>query len=118
MRWVVGVLCLGLVACHVDLRLPPQPWRPDQRVAAYNQLAATKERITYSNKGGSSRTLILADGREVRYPEDLLPVVPPDSVTARKARAAGDAGHKYRWLVLGGAAASFGGFLVLARSEF
>lgn len=117
MRWV-GLVSLALVACHADLRLPPQPWRPDQRVAAYNQLAATHERVYTSGNGASSRTLIIGDGREIRYPEDLRPVVPPDSPTGRMARRAAEVGPKSRWLLVGGAASAFAGFVFTAHAEF
>ena len=113
----MGLVWVVLVACHVDLRLPPQPASPEQRVAAFNQLAATHMRITYNNKGGASRTLVLGDGREVRYPADLIPVVAPDSKTARRARTATSAASKSRWYALGGMAVALVGVALTADPD-
>jgi hypothetical protein len=119
MRWAwwVAVLVVVTGCLHVDLRLPPQPMSPEQRVATYNTLHPTHETIFYSNKG-SSRMLTLGDGTDVRYVEDLVPVVAPDSTTARNARSA--AHHRNRslwWSIPGGLTAMVGGFMWFSPDE-
>lgn len=79
---VVSVGCMQ----HVKLELPPPATAPvEERVQAFEQL---KPRIYHEfrtvNQFGatvsSSTSLLLANGKKVYYPEDLLPVVGPDSL--------------------------------------
>lgn len=60
---------------------------PEQRVQMFTELRATKELTTTTCTRGCSttveKTLYLANGMEVYYPEDVLPVVASDSITAR-----------------------------------
>lgn len=96
-----------LVACqppHVQLAPLPPTATPGQRVQAYGQLHAVSEKTTWSTscsgRGGCStsvqKTLLLADGTHVHYPEDLLPVVAPDSGAARAVHASLRAKRKSR----------------------
>jgi hypothetical protein len=88
-------LLLALAACggaHVQLPAPSPNITPADRVAMFKSLERANQevRIVSVNKGPwqlSSSTIILANGTRVELPEDLLPLVPPDSDTARAARA-------------------------------
>ena len=117
MRWAWLWVLLVTGCMHRDLRLPPEPWSPEQRVTTYNQLAATHEKIVYSNKGSASRILVLADGREVRWVEDVLPVVPPDSTTARNARRAVQHRGQSAWWFLGGVITTITGVVMWGTAE-
>lgn len=91
MRSTVMVVGLAVASCappHVALRLPPNP-TPEQRVAAYHALAAESEKTTWTECGvgcasGIEKTLRLTNGTSVHYAEDLLPVLPVNSVAARE----------------------------------
>ena len=69
----------------------PPNMTPEQRVQMFNELHATGEDTTTTSfcgaRGGCSttteKTLHLANGTQVYHPEDLLPIVGPDSITAR-----------------------------------
>lgn len=102
------VVVLALVACnpqpHVQLGPLPPNLPPMRRVQLFNDLHATFERTTEttscSNRGGCStsvqRTLYLANGTQVHHPEDILPVVAPDSAAARSVRTVQNAQSKRR----------------------
>src|SRR5258706_7721469 len=86
--WVASVVLIGCGHEHVAFPPPPPNLTPQQRVYAYNQLVGEQEHIVVSNQGNGSHSIIMADGREVYYPEDLVPLVLSDSATARHARNA------------------------------
>jgi len=59
---------------------------------------------------------VLGDGTKVELPEDLLPVVAPDSDTARAARASADAGHRANtWVYIGLGAVAAGVTAILVQ---
>lgn len=86
-------LVLGACSSHVRVApLPPQ-MTSAQRVQAYQTLRpalAGEEEITRCGQDGCATEIKpfvrLADGTKVREPDDLLVLVPGDSVTAREAR--------------------------------
>lgn len=82
------LLFVGLVlgACghpHYSLSAPSPSAPPAERMQAFYRLhaSAVGEQTTCSNRGGCSSTqyLVLADGTEIWHPEDLAPVVAPQS---------------------------------------
>jgi hypothetical protein len=106
---------------HVTLPAVSPNMTAEQRVQMFNELHATGERtLTTTSCGGGGgcstnvqKTLYLANGTQVHHPEDLLPVVGPESVTAR---AVGDV-HKARRKALGYAGISLAsavGFITIA----
>ncbi|MCE9579805.1 MAG: hypothetical protein K8W52_42200, partial [Deltaproteobacteria bacterium] len=105
---------------HTQLAAPPPGAALPERLAAYQQLRPAGEvqtvAITTNQYGTSVSTeldLVLAGGEDVRHADDLLPVVDPQSPTARSARESADArGKKWGW-VLGGTAVSVLGFGVM-----
>jgi hypothetical protein len=81
------------------LKAPAPNITPAERVAMFKALEPTKrETLTISQNNGPKELagagVILANGSEIQLPEDLLPVVAPDSDTARAARASAAAGHR------------------------
>jgi len=92
-RWVAVI---GLVsACskpHLVLPAVSPNMTPEQRVQMFQELHARRELTTTTTmcmRGCSTnveKTMYLANGTEVYYPEDLLPVVASDSITARAVR--------------------------------
>lgn len=116
-----------LVACkpHVNLVPPPPNATPDQRVQAFEQLHATSEKTTWTTScrggGGCSttveKTLYLANGTRVYHEEDLLPVLPPNSESAREVRAAQRARSRQLAWGLGGAGVFVASFIVFAKTD-
>ena len=90
LRGVGLAVLLSASGCyaHVQLQAPPPSAPLQARVKAYNALKATSYSLveTRDQYGILLRRqpnlLNLADGKEVHYPEDLLPVVAPDSACA------------------------------------
>ncbi|HXJ48159.1 MAG TPA: hypothetical protein VNF91_03235, partial [Candidatus Acidoferrum sp.] len=92
------ITVIGLVsACskpHVMLPAVTPNMTPEQRVQMFQDLYATREHTRTTTicggRGGCStsveKTLYLANGTQIYHPEDLLPVVEPDSTTARAVR--------------------------------
>ena len=97
-----AALLVALAACgtHVQIQAPSPSITPSERVAMFKALErADQETVAVSYDHGpwhvQGSTLILANGtREELFPEDLLPVVPPDSETARTARASAATKHR------------------------
>jgi len=105
---------------HVQLApLPPSP-TPDQRVWIFNAVRPrgelTESTTTCDRHGGCFTTtngaIELPDGRTVRDPEDLAPLVAPESVTLAHARKANRAAGRLAWWGAGAITALAGGFLV------
>jgi hypothetical protein len=105
-----GAIVICLAACadpHVTLKAPAPNITPAERVAMFKALEPVgHETVEVSQNHGpwhlASTTLILADGTHVVVPQDLLPVVAPDSDTARAARASAAARHRVKtWLYVG-----------------
>jgi hypothetical protein len=92
---VVLASLIAAAACtpppHQTLTAPSASASEADRVAAFRRLLARgdEQTVTVSQSGSvqSRQTdyLILGDGSRVYYAEDLLPVVAPDSATARQA---------------------------------
>lgn len=126
MRYACAVSVIAATGClpHVDLRPPAPNFTPEQRVAMYNALHGDSERSTITttcNRGGCSsneqRSIILANGTEVYHPEDLLPLLPANSVAVRHIEAADQAANRKYWSSFGavasvaiGAPVMFSGF--------
>src|SRR4051794_20260494 len=93
MRWLVACVVVSVGCGHEHVSFPPPPpnLTPEQRVNAYKQLVGEQEHIVTTNQGEGTHSIIMADGREVYYPDDLVPLVQPDSATARHARKAENA---------------------------
>jgi hypothetical protein len=109
-----AALLLCVAACaepHVMLKAPAPNITAAERVAMFKALEPTKrETLTISRDHGPKQLagagLILGNGSEIQLPEDLLPVVAPDSDTARAARASAAAGHRAdTWMYIGYAVA-------------
>jgi hypothetical protein len=84
---ILIAVIVGCVSSRVTLVAPAANAPFETRRAAYEQLAPVgmDERITMGVHG-SSNSLRLGNGEEVWDPEDLLPVVDPNSRTARAIR--------------------------------
>jgi hypothetical protein len=108
MRSIGLVVVAAIVGCtppHVTLRVPTDP-TPEQRVAAFQELFAQTEKTTWTTTCHSAcstdirKELRLANGTTVHYPEDLLPVVSANSVTAREVRRALSAQRRARYAAI------------------
>ena len=89
MRW--AALLVVVVACtkpHRTFPEPPPNLTPDERVAAFNRYVANKEHWITNNGNVVQHSVIMQDGTEVYYPEDLIPLVGEDSATARHTHEA------------------------------
>jgi hypothetical protein len=122
-------LLLGLVgaasACasveHVSVTpLPPEP-SVQQRMWAYETFHPAgkgEELITVCNRNGCNTTrhpfVQFANGPMVRDPEDLAPLVAPDSKTLSEAHRATRADSRASWWGLGMVIGIAGGFIVSA----
>jgi hypothetical protein len=92
-------LLVALAACggaHVQIPAPSPSITPADRVAMFKALERQNQEVEQVsvNNGPwqlSSSTLILANGMRIEHADDLLPVVPPDSDTAKAARASATA---------------------------
>jgi hypothetical protein len=105
---VAVIVCLAACAePHVTLKAPAPTIGPDERVAMFKALErADEETLRVSRNHGpwelEGARLVLADGTKVELPEDLLPVVAPESDTARAARASAATGHRANtWMYIG-----------------
>lgn len=114
MRLAVIAVVAACAEPHVMLHEPAPSITPADRVAMFKALEATNEEtLQVSRNHGpwqlEGARIQLANGTKVELPEDLLPMVPADSDTARNARASADVGHRANtWMYI-----SFG---VLAAS--
>lgn len=122
--WVLTILLVGCKP-HVTLVPPPPNASPDERVAAFERLAAVSEKMTITTScrtmGGCSETveltLNLANGTQVHHAEDLLPMVPPDSETAQAVHASHRASRR-TWMWAGLAAGALvAGFVVFDATD-
>jgi hypothetical protein len=97
------VFSCTLFACRSHVALSaPQPSAPvAERVQAYDQLPVGSYR--------SVDYLQLANGARVYYPDDLLPIVPPDSPTAKAVDASVSKRHTATGLGYGAIGAFVGG---------
>lgn len=108
-RWIVVLaMVVGCVRPHVTLPVVPPDQTPEQRVQMFRELRATSELTTTTTecrRGCSTtveKTLYLANGMEVYYPDDVLPAVAPDSIAARAVHNVQE--HRRRSAIYGGVA--------------
>jgi hypothetical protein len=106
---------------HVRLEAPAAGAPAAERVAAYAELRRldASETVVVDGRGdvveSSGDFLALGSGQVVTHAEDLLPVVPPESATAKaaaRARHLDDAARPYQvaGLVVGVAGLALGGY--------
>jgi hypothetical protein len=117
-RACTAVVVTLLGACeqyHVRLQPPAPTLTPDERIALFNAKEPAKLATTeISQDRGqtweeASTSLFLADGTEVVSPEDLAPLVAPNSPTMRAARRSVAARKKHHILYAFTIAAMIGG---------
>jgi hypothetical protein len=77
---------------HAHLAPPPVAAPAGDRLAVYQQLSPRGFGSFQNQHANDLGFLVLGDGTRVYFPEDLEPVVPPDSPTARAGRA-----HESAW---------------------
>jgi hypothetical protein len=121
--WLGAVIMSAACARpHVQMN-PPQPGiSADERVAMFNALAGKTEITTWSrtcNGHGCTtsveKTLVLANGTEVNYPEDLLPILPTDCETVNHVRASQEAISKSHVWTIGAVAAATASIVLFAH---
>jgi hypothetical protein len=89
---------------HVNIAAPPPNLSIEERAHAFDQLRSVGsgvETVTTCNRGcttTSTDLLLLKSGHEIRYVEDLLPVLPEGSPAAAAARDVETARHKAKRL--------------------
>ena len=116
-RSVVPLLSILLVvngcAGHVQLAAPPANAPPEVRAAAYDDLRPIEYATVSNLKSGYTDVafLELNDGTKVKLPEDLLPLVPPDSPAAQSMRDARSQRHTNHLLALGGTVGLLAGII-------
>jgi hypothetical protein len=111
--------CLALTGCasHVDLVAPPATASVQTRVEAFDKLKGISYHSTTittvgvyggASTGHSTDYMQLANGERVYFPEDILPVVPEDSPSAKAAEASRskrDTTRTLTWLAIASVAA-------------
>src|SRR3569623_1235008 len=93
--WRAGAICSLAIGCigHTTLVAPPSTLSAEQRLAWFQTLSGRGVRTTWTVQTRTGfvtdvhKTIVLENGAEIEAAEDLLPVVAPDSTTARHARA-------------------------------
>ncbi|MFT7582066.1 MAG: hypothetical protein ACI9MR_003747 [Myxococcota bacterium] len=75
---------------HVTLDAPPVTVSFEQRVQAYESLRPKERNTVMVNGSVTNRSITLANGTKVHAPDDLLPVVEPNSDTALYAISSRD----------------------------
>ncbi|MDB4930250.1 MAG: hypothetical protein JWM10_2734 [Myxococcaceae bacterium] len=128
LKSVAAVLAfaVALEACGAHVQLAPTPDRTaplPTRVGAYNALRPTATQTTqhiavnrYGQVLSASTSLdfiMFANGTQVAYPEDLVPLVDANSVTAVAANQSAEARTTGRWLQAGGGLGMLLGSLLL-----
>jgi len=104
MRGWLGIVVVGALAgCKPHVKLVPPPatatLTPEQRIATFNQLHGVRELTTTTVRTNCTgdcildvdKVLYLANGTQIHHVEDLLPLLPADSESAKAIRAAGRA---------------------------
>ena len=101
--WVICCLSIGCLG-HTTLPAPPPTLTAQQRIAWFQALSGQTERTTWTTVCQANcdttarKTMTLSNGTEIEAAEDVLPVVAPDSPTARHARASlREREHGERW---------------------
>ncbi|HEY6036440.1 MAG TPA: hypothetical protein VIV58_19315 [Kofleriaceae bacterium] len=110
--WRAGAICSLAIGCigHTTLLAPPSTLTSEQRIEWFQALSGRSERTTWTVQTRTGfvtevhKTITLQNGTEIEAAEDLLPVVAPDSTTARHARASAverEHGDHWRELSIG-----------------
>jgi hypothetical protein len=119
------IAALALQGCAAHVQLPSPPPReapPTQRLAFYQQhrpvalntmTSVFVNRYGYAGATTSVHGVLLADGTTVQMPEDLHPLVDPDSVTAQSAERSQRARGVTAGVLAGGIAATGLGIALL-----
>jgi len=93
--WRAGAICSLAIGCigHTTLVTPPSTLSAAQRLAWFQPQSGRGVRAPWTEQTRTGfvtdvhKTIVLENGAEIEAAEDLLPVVAPDSTTARHARA-------------------------------
>ena len=121
--WIAGG-CIS-TGPNVTVRPPRPDLTPDQRVATYDELHGVSETeaivsncsINGCKTADDQLSMRLANGVTIHHPEDLLPLVSPDSEMARHVRATRSALIKIvLWGAAGAVAMAAGGYLYIKES--
>ena len=116
--WLLA-LSIALAGCgepHVALQAarPEAPLPERQKSYQHLRPAASAQTVIVNQSDGSisagRASVILANGQTVHHPEDMLPVVPPDSPTAEAGRRHA---HHDRWDSVGWTLSSVGVLVAL-----
>ena len=119
------IAALAVQGCGAHVQLPSPPPReapPAQRLGFYQQhrpvalntmTSVFVNRYGYAGTTTSVQGVLLADGTTVQMPEDLHPLVDPDSVTAQSAERSRRARGVTAGLLAGGLAATGLGIALL-----
>jgi len=95
----------GACISHANLAPPPVDASGADRLAIYQQLAPRGFGSFQNRRSNDIGFLVLGDGTRVYFPEDLAPVVPAGSPTARAGRAhVGAWARAKHWMKVGGIA--------------
>jgi len=110
---LVAVLLVACAPSHTTFPAPAPDLTPDQRVDMFNKHVAEKEHWISQNGAVVEHSVIMQDGTEVYYPEDLVPLVGEDSATAQHAHKAVRARtSQQRWTLIGAGLLVAGAVLV------
>lgn len=108
------VAMIGAAGCsaHVALRASKPNAPLKQRLAEYEEIkpaTQVSKPYLYVMTAVERHFLLLADGRRVYHPEDLLTVVPPDSTTTRYVQRVQRLRRIQRWVGLASMAVTIAG---------
>lgn len=110
---LVAVLLVACAPSHTTFPAPAPELTPDQRVDMFNKHVAAKEHWISQNGAVVEHSVIMQDGTEVYYPEDLVPLVGEDSATAQHAHKAQRARSSLNtWTLIGVGMIAAGAILV------
>jgi hypothetical protein len=89
MRWLVAFVFIAgcIVPPHHTLSAPPADAPGDARMEAFTRLRPDKRMLlSCSGRCTSSQYLVLGDGKEIKHPEDLAPVIAPQTPAGESMR--------------------------------
>lgn len=106
MKLVVGIIVVATTGCmpHVNLSAPPATASSAERLAAYDRLSprGLTAMPGRHNSDPDSGYMVLGDGSVISHPDDVLPVIAPDSPPARAGRAYRSSWRSTKgWLIAG-----------------
>lgn len=121
---LIGCVVSALVGCHAHVLLsaPPESAPIQQRQEAYARLRPLSLHQDgavdpWNGRWLATSNIWLEGGMAVFYPEDLLPVVPPDSVTAKAARENRELRSWYDGLLSAASASAAASLVLLASTD-